>query len=66
MGKRSDERKRIVAIISRHAQECYDGLWVYDFDARDKPSKEELERHGRRLERLIGEILGHKEAEETK
>jgi len=65
MGKRKEERQRIVTIIDSHAKECEAGNQTLFFDAEDKTTKAELQRQARRLWALIREIQGHKEAGET-
>ena len=64
MGKRKEERQRILAIIERHALECEAGRQTLSFDAEDKTTKAELARQAKRLRWLAKEICkGHKEAE---
>lgn len=67
MGKRKQERERIIALILERAAECEAGKPVYHFDV-GKPGEgrvdgAELRRHGLRLRALARE-LGHKEAGE--
>jgi hypothetical protein len=56
MGKRKEERERILAIIERHAQECEAGNQTLSIDAKDKTTKAELARQAKRLRFLIREI----------
>jgi hypothetical protein len=63
MGKRKDERERIIALILERAEECETGKPVYHFDVKSGVGKAELKRHGQRLLALAREI-GHKEAGE--
>ena len=56
MGKRKEERQRILALIERHAQECEAGNQTLHFDAEDRTTKAELQRQAKRLRALMREI----------
>jgi hypothetical protein len=56
MGKRKEERERILAIIEHHAKECEAGRQTLSIDANAKTTKEELGRQAERLRFLIREI----------
>lgn len=58
MGKRKDERERIIAIIDWHAQDCESGRQTLAFDAKEKTTKGELKRQAQRLRWLIRQIEG--------
>jgi hypothetical protein len=65
MGKKADERNRIIAIIERRIAELKTGKQVHHWDVPHKPTEPERDGRVKMLKSVIAEILGHKEAEGT-